>query len=384
MSTSSSKGRSGIEVIHVVSGLMFGGGQRVVIDITETATACGDSPRIVLLGRSTSRFEALKPDCVAYDGRYNRVGTLLRTGIRLRTIIRSSQSELVHTHGWDADIVGWLASRKLKQSLILHLHVMPNWLKSREFKHVVRRWLTRRMFASRDVRVVAVSQAVREHWERFLPCRGAQIQVIHNGVDTRLYEKCEEARERLGRKPVVGVASRLVGEKGVRYFLEAIRILAHKGVSCQVLIAGEGPERNVLEEITREGNTKIEVSFLGQLEDMSEFLGRIDVFVCPSLSEGMPIGMLEAMAAGRPIVATRVGGIPEAIRDGVDGVLIAPRDPVVLAEALAKIIEDDDFRRTIAANALERARDYFSINRVYEELSTLYDNMLVAAPRRVV
>jgi glycosyltransferase involved in cell wall biosynthesis len=137
--------------------------------------------------------------------------------------------------------------------------------------------------------------------------------------------------------PLIGTVARLKPEKGVRYFVEAAARIAKLHPEARFLVIGDGPERDALSALA--SRLGVPVWFLGARGDVPEFVGFLDVFVLPSLSEGTPLVTLEAMSAGVPIVATNVGGVPYQITDGRDGLLVPPRDPEAIATAVLRLIE---------------------------------------------
>ena len=153
---------------------------------------------------------------------------------------------------------------------------------------------------------------------------------------------------------LVGCAVVLSEQKGLTYLLDAATRVTRANHQVRFLIAGDGPLRAALEEKTRNLGLERSVRFLGCRNDVPEFLSALDIYVLPSLWEGLPLALIEALAVGKPIVATSVGGNAEVVVDEVNGFLVAPRDPVSLADALLRCIRDQRFR--VAASDVNRAR----------------------------
>lgn len=370
---------SGPVVAMIVSGRMYGGGQRVATDLSGVAERQGDAVRIVFLGVNSSLYVTERTMTVPYDGRYNHIVSLGRTAYKLRRQVSRERFAIIHTHGWDADVIGWLAVRGLKVPQLVHLHVKPAWLKSRKLKHAIRRYLTRCVLCDERTRVVAVSNAVRRYWAKFLPIEESSVRTIHNGVDVSVYRSDCGGFAGTANPLVIGAAARLVAGKGVEYLLEAIARLVGEGHAVRLRIAGDGGLRRALEHRARDLRVSEAVEFLGHVEDMPSFFRSIDIFVCPSFSEGMPIAVLEAMAAAIPIVATNVGGIPEAVNDGVEGFLVSPGDSDELASALHHLISDTRLRYTMGLAAANCVQGKFTIEASYEKLSSIYAGMYAEA-----
>ncbi len=213
--------------------------------------------------------------------------------------------------------------------------------------------------------VIAVSQKVKEGLVReyFLPPE--KIKVIYNGVNTRLFESSK--RFSLNPKPqkTVLYLGRLAAEKGLdvllQAFQETIQPLSH--LTIQLLIVGSGPAFDHLNNRTRELGLADTVEFVGKVpyEETVKYYQQADVFVLPSMAnEGLPMTIIEAMAAGLPVAASDIGGIPEAVTDGETGLLVKPGNMDELSTALSKLLRDDELRKKMGQRAREVAKEKFS------------------------
>jgi glycosyltransferase involved in cell wall biosynthesis len=195
---------------------------------------------------------------------------------------------------------------------------------------------------------IFVSRQVEVFYEQRMALPEGRSLVVHNGIDVAPFRSAVDktrVRERMGLKPdvwVAGVVGRLDERKGHRYFLEAVQSLASREPRLFGVIVGEGREKEVLAAQLRTLGLEERVRLVGYWPDLAEALACLDVFVLPSLMEGHPLAVLEAMAASKPVVATSVGGNPEAVEDGVTGLLVPPRDPGALAEAIGALIRDPE------------------------------------------
>ena len=207
-------------------------------------------------------------------------------------------------------------------------------------------------------KVIAVSEELRDD----LVIHGikeSKIAVIENALGN-LYKAGTLSQSRASKREqlklaedecVVGYAGRLSDEKGIHYLVEAGSILKGKGEAFKILIIGDGPKRKELENLAIEKGLEKEILFAGFQTNVGEWLPALDVFVLPSLTEGTPMALLEAMAVGIPIVATHVGGVPMILEDGVAGFLVAPANPEGLAEKLEVLLERPSLRRQLAEGA---------------------------------
>jgi len=211
-------------------------------------------------------------------------------------------------------------------------------------------------------RIIAVSKAVAESAARIAPAD--RVTVVYNGVDPAPYEEAgarrDAARESLDvgeDEPLVLCVARLAAEKGVGTFLEAAALTEH----ARYVVAGEGPQRARIQwQLRLLGLPEGRVTLLGGRDDVPDLLAAADLVCAPSREEGLGLSVIEAMAAGRPVVASRVGGLPEVVEDGVSGVLVAPRDPKPLTDAVTALLADPARAREMGEAGRERVRRLFS------------------------
>jgi glycosyltransferase involved in cell wall biosynthesis len=176
---------------------------------------------------------------------------------------------------------------------------------------------------------------------------------------------------------LIGTVGRLTPVKGIPYLLEAATILLRQGANVKVLVVGDGSIREDLKTHTHDLGITDNVVFLGHREDTDALLQALDVFVLPSLSEGIPMALLEAMAASRAVVASRVGGIPEIVEDGFEGFLVEPMDVNSLAERCQRLIESPDVARKMGEQARKRVERDFSATVMADRVALVYRELLM-------
>lgn len=211
----------------------------------------------------------------------------------------------------------------------------------------------------------------------------SRVACIRNGID--LGEKSVQTDRWLTRKDLgidsrtclIGTVGRLTPVKGIPCLLQAARILLHQGANVKVLIVGDGGIRKDLERQTYDLDITDNVVFLGHREDTDELLQALDIFVLPSLSEGIPMALLEAMAASLAVVASRVGGIPEIIEDGFQGFLVEPMDVDSLAERCRRLIESPEIARKMGEQARKRVERDFSATVMADRVALVYKELLM-------
>lgn len=210
----------------------------------------------------------------------------------------------------------------------------------------------------------------------------AKIVVIRNGIVLSRYQSAaqgERIRRELGvpaEAPIIIMFSRLNRMKGAEYFLEAAEIVAQRRPDARYLIVGDGANRRDLEERAAASGVKERAIFTGFRTDVPDLLAESAISVLPSLSEGLSNSLLEAMAAGIPVIATRVGGNPEIIEDGVSGLLAPPRDAKALADAMIALLEDPTRAQHMGEAGLRRVAELFSVERSVAEVENLYRKLV--------
>jgi len=240
----------------------------------------------------------------------------------------------------------------------------------------LRRFLLRRA-ARRSAGFIAVSAETARQLTHDLSLQPGEVQVIPNGTPMTS-GKADRGRRILGSDSeevtVLGVG-RLDQVKGFDVLSQAARLLHRTGVQTRVVVAGEGAERQALEGMNQEGSHGEHLSFLGMRDDIPDLMAGADIFVMPSRSEGLPMALIEAMAAGLPVVASSVGGIPEVVEHGVHGLLVDPEDPVALAEAISLLSGDPNLRVRMGRAGQDRVKARFSIDAMVDQ----YERRLVGA-----
>ncbi|MEW6274267.1 MAG: glycosyltransferase family 4 protein [Bacillota bacterium] len=309
---------------------------------------------------------------------------------RLRKILQSEGITILHAHSAKAGFVGRAAACLARTPVIfmtVHNSIFyedwPYW------KKFLLTAAEHTLSKTTDL-IITVSEALRQELISREGVNPGKIVTIHNGIESVPTRSAREHRHilrQLGLPPlgqVVGTVARLVPQKGISCFLKAAAMLV-KDYRVNFLIVGDGPLRRQLEHEAVALGLENRVVFTGERDDVPVILSALDIFVLPSLTEGFPLAILEALAAGRPVIATRVGGIPEIIADNHTGLLIKPGDPAELALAVAGLLTDRERTLSLARAGQLYVKEKFSaeqmVRRVEEEyLKILRAKGLLAAP----
>jgi len=236
-------------------------------------------------------------------------------------------------------------------------------------------WYTRCLYNRKVDGVVAISRKISELLIE-AGVESERIRLVHSGIDPRPFETAANARDAHPDRMVVGMAAVLEERKGHRFLLQAARRLKAQGCQIGYRLAGAGSLRKSLEEKTIQLGLKEDVEFLGFVSDIPGFLSNVDIVVLPSLFEGLGVSVLEAMAAGKPVIASRVGGLPEIVIDAATGFLVEPRDVEGLASAISKLAGDIILIRNMGQKGRERLEKNFTIEQMARKNEDYYYDLL--------
>jgi glycosyltransferase involved in cell wall biosynthesis len=286
----------------------------------------------------------------------------------IRRLVREQGIDIVHTHGYKADLYGYLAARREDKPLVATCH---NWLAGGSALAAYN--FLDRLVLKRFDAVGAVSPAIAE---RLLSLGVPQerITVIPNGIVVEAFKAAPMAEPR--REQVLGIVGRLDLQKGFEYLLRSFATLRHSFPGLRLLIVGEGPDRDKIEQMIDHHSLNSVVTLTGQQTDMPGVYNSIDIFVLPSLNEGLPMTLLEAMAASRPVIATRVGAVPKVITDGVTGLLVEPADEAGLTNAISKLLSAPDLCRALAEKARMQVGEHYTAPAMAQKYCALYAKVM--------
>ena len=294
----------------------------------------------------------------------------------IRTFIRDKKIDVVHCHGYKSNFYGLLASK----GNIATVTTNHNWLKShwklKIYCFLDSLWI--RYFG----RIVAVSEGVKADMLKYrVPEK--KIRVIDNGIDLDRFSQeisTENVRKEFGlngNSKVIGTIGNLGHEKAHSNLLKAAKGVIETDKAVRFLIVGDGALREYLMEEAVTLGIENHVIFAGYRKDIPELLSLMDIFVLPSIKEGLPMVLLEAMAAKKPVIATKVGAVPKVLRGGA-GILIEPGEVSGLKEAIRDLIEDREELQKLAANGFTRVKDMYSSENMSKSYLALYKDLIAS------
>lgn len=368
------------KVLYVIDNLEFGGGERGFAQLAgalkgryEILFAC--HPGGLLGERLRAAGVAIRP--LDFRGRVS-----LSRILRLSSIIRAEGVHLVHSMGARADFSAGIAAKLAGAPVVLSTVAMfvEGYDAPPSARALYRAGI--RLSERLSDAFIAVSDAVREVLVEEHGIPAEKVVRIYNGVELDAFRPGPRNGFLLKRElglnpdaPLVGTIGRLVYQKAHDVFLEAAALAAWAVPDAQFLIVGEGPLRPRLERMTRALDLR-NCRFVGFRSDIPEILSLMDVFALPSILEGLPRALLEAMALAKPVIATRIDGVREVVEHGATGLLIPPGEPAALADAIVRLVRDGNLAARLGAAARRCVVTRFTVDRMVAEVDRLYATAL--------
>jgi len=288
----------------------------------------------------------------------------------LRRLIRQERYDIVHLHTKRAHALSlWLPRGERT----------PKYVVTRRMDYPEpRNCYTRYLYNCRVDGIVAISRSIVDLLSEAGVNRRS-IRLIYSGIDPRPFRELLSEEQRPNEPPRVAILAVLEERKGHRFLLDAARVLKDRGRTIRYVFAGDGSHKAKLQQMVQTLELREEVSFVGFVKDVPKFLSSIDVLVLPSLFEGLGVAALEGMAAGKPVVATRVGGLAESVVDGETGFLVPPRDGTALAEAIQKLVTDPFMAQAMGQKGTARVLSHFTIEQMARQNEAYYYALLEGA-----
>ena len=395
-------GSDPVKILRVIARLNMGGPALHVAYLTEGLRERGYDTVLVAgtlaRGEDSMAFvaDARDVEIVQIDQLGREISPLrdLVATVRLARLIRKERPQILHTHTAKAGTVGRVAAviaGSRRPPIIVHTfhgHVLRGYfgpLRSRFFRQL-ERWL-----ATKTTALIAVSPQVRDDLvalgvapkERFVVIR-LGIELDERVADTSANGRTDNRRYLgiPGDRFAVGWIGRMTAVKRTDDILVAFKRLRDSGVDAVLCLVGDGPDRPELERRAHELGVIRDTVFLGYQEDVAPFYSAFDALILPSSNEGTPVSAIEALAAGRPVVATRVGGVPDVVRDGEDGFLVDAGDTDELADRLEQLARDPALRERMGEQGRERVLPRYAVARLVQDVDELYRSLLSEAAVR--
>jgi glycosyltransferase involved in cell wall biosynthesis len=286
----------------------------------------------------------------------------------LERLIRNEGITIIHAQTRVTQVLGACLSRSTRVSMVTTCHgfFRPRWF--------------RKLFPCWGEAVIAISQPVAKHLTEDFNVANDRVHLVPNGIDPERFavvndQMRRDARQKWGitQTPVIGIIARLSNVKGIDVLIRARPLILKQVPTTNLLIAGQGPEENALKVLTESLSLSAQVRFINVVDQTQELLCTLDLFVMPSLMEGLGLSVIEAQACGIPVVASKVGGLVDLIEDGKSGYLTAVQDPQALAEGIIKALKSPDHGATMAREARINVERHFSAGVMLKRTLEVYE-----------
>ena len=372
-------------VAYVIDGLGMGGAERLMVPILKhldrdhfEAYVCALQSKDGNPMADEIRALGIPVDCLNIQHLRD-----LNALPRLIKYLKGTGADLVHTQLEFANILGSISAKFLRLPSVCTIHVMPALNVKPKLKlHQRVEWFALRQFCDR---VISVSEEARQYHRKISGAATGQVVNIYNGIDLSHFVDMDREQARVAVRTEFGIpgdanmlttVAVLRPPKGIQFMLRALPAILEANPNTWYLVVGSGSHQKTLVEEAEKAGVSHRVIFAGMRKDVPQLLAASDVFVLPTLTEALPTVLAEAMAARLPIVASRVGGIPEMITDGQNGCLVEPEDIPGLVRACNRLLNDPAQRAAMGAEGWKVVHRSFNIEQQVDQLETLYFEQL--------
>lgn len=363
-----------IRLMQITHDLAIGGLQQVVVNLCRSIDRARFHVTVLCLrklGPLAEEMERIGIKVLLLPQKDK--GTDYFSFIKVAKILRQERTQLIHTHNTQPLVDGTMGAifSGGKQRIIHTDH-------ARQFPDKKRYMVAEWCMSHFVYRIVGVSNQTTENLRKYEKIPQKKLTTIENGIDGSKFAikiDLQTKREELGLSldgPIIGVISRIEKVKGITYILDAMPEIIKEVPELTLLIVGDGSELENLRSRTHQLGIEQNVIFTGVRYDIPEIFQALDVYLLPSLSEGLPMSLLEAMAAGCPIIASNVGGVPDAVINYESAILVSPGNPKELAEAVLVLCHDESLRKKMSTNLKIKFRGCYNSDVMIRKYSELY------------
>ncbi len=354
-------------ILFIVRTMGLGGTENVVIQLCEILSK--KINKIVVCSSGGVHEEKLQEMGIKHylipDIASKNPMDMLKSCRSIKSIIDKEQITIVHSHHRMAAFYAELVAPK---SVVKVANAHNTFTDKKKLTQL----------AYQNTKVIAVGEMVKKNLTEYFEIPKEQVCVIHNAVkpfDGKIVPVEMLYKEHAKGNVLIGNIGRLSEQKGMTYFIEAAEITTRTHPEARFIIVGDGEEREQLHAQIEKKKLQNKILFLGYRNDIQNVMSQLDFVVLSSLWEGLPLTPIEAYSVGKTVIGTAVDGTPEIIRDGVDGYLVEPRNPMQLAEKMNELIENPEMRESMGIQAMKRYQDEFSFEKLSERYIAFYEGL---------
>lgn len=366
-----------IRILEMIDQPFLGGGQKNLLSLARSldktrfevaVCSCDNGPLVDEL-----RKDGIEHFPIPFSKKIN-----LKIAREIAKFQKSKRFDIIHTHGGVSGFYGRWAACRCRIPVIIHTLHGIHYLHYRNVLLKCFFVLLERYFSRFTDALIFVSNADKQKGQKYKLAPGKKMHMIENGIDfsglSLRANRIENGHDFgiTSAQPIVGTVARLHRQKGLSYLIKAAKKLSQAYPKVKVMIVGEGPQRHKLERLSKSLGLLDTVQFLGERKDVIRIFSLFDVFVLPSLWEGLPYAVIEAGALGLAVVASNIDGNSEIIRDGETGVLVPPKDTDALAMSIIRLLSNEDTRNRLGKNLKESILPKYALSRMVEQTQELY------------
>ena len=308
--------------------------------------------------------------------------SIVKGFFQIYRLIKEKRFDIVHSHTSVGGLIGRIAGKLAGVPVVIwSIHGFASHEGQNRFKKYFFLLIEKLLDKFTD-HYVAVSEALKKEGIQNRILTSNKITVIHNGIELRNYNKnfnVIQKKKELGiemSRTIIGTVTRFEPQKAIHDFLVSVSYVKKTYPDIKVVIAGDGPLRREIEKLINDLKLNDNITLLGWRNDVPEILAVLDIFCQSSLWEGCPMVLLEAMAVGKPIIATNVGGVKEIVEDDNTGILVPPADPKAMGDAIVKLMNNKEKTMKMGMNGRRRAESFFNVDLMLIKYERLYQELL--------
>ncbi len=375
--------KSSIRLLSILPSLIYTGAERQVIDLLNALPEEDFTVHLLTLGEPLDLLPRLDRKKVTFHHHPRRRRLDFSPRKAIAAVIKEKEIDILHCTNQIPILYGFLGRRASgrKVKIIGAIHTTIN----RNLKNELFDWFLYAPLMVFCDGIITVSEDQKRRWSKKFPYLRKKFITIPNGIDMNRFRDTFPAEKKVKLKRSLGIRERdflfcilaeFRPEKGHAYALQALKKIVDDGLPVRLLLVGSGEKEPFLRSLAKRLRVEKHVVWVGYQEDPRSFLSICDALCVPSFAETFSLTILEALSMGKPVVATRVGGTPEMIEDGVNGLLVIPRDPEDLAAKMKSLVVDGNLKNNLAAGARDSVQQRFSLSVMVERTAFLFRKMM--------
>lgn len=372
---------NGLKIIHLIDSGGLYGAEAVLLNLMFEQKKCGQSPILFSIGELKSNEKKLEAEAANQSLEVEKIrirkGLNLAGSAKIIKTAREKSANIIHCHGYKANIL--MGITPVSKKRIPHISTLHGWTTTNYLSKKTVIQLIDLLCFKRADKIVVVSKSQTNHF--LFRVTRLKPEIVNNGIPEIFFnaKEVKELNQNLynfcKNNFIIGSIGRLSKEKGYDYLIQAFGLSVKKGIKAKLVILGEGTERKKLEKIIWENGLNDHILLPGYIENARNILPLFDIFILPSLSEGLPLTLLEAMQASRPCVATKVGGVPEVLENGKCGILVSSKSINELYKGILLLCKSEELRNKLGTLSRRRAVTKFHVSRMADAYNAIYEDL---------